>query len=222
MLTTCLLLPFAFDRPSRYAGAGQHVELPQEAKGQVQCAAHPLQTSSFSPAGPVGLDQDHHQLILYAITDTTTPNSSSTSQNIRLSFATHCQPASHTHSTEAQHATAYRRQTTHSSTPDSTLQLVLSCTLCALKRQLTHSLCACTTAADAPQPLLVLAGSCLQQPSYRTVGLKVCLHHVYTNYRHASAPTPTPVHNTHTLPSLLSAQHTSNCHGFQPQRPARV
>lgn len=124
MLTTCLLLPFGFDRPSRYAGAGQHVELPQEAKDQVQCAADPLQTSSFSPAGPVGLDQDHHQLILYAITDTTIPNSSSTSQNIRLSFATHCQPASHTHSTEAQHATAYRRQTTHSSTPDSTLQHV--------------------------------------------------------------------------------------------------
>lgn len=95
----------------------------------------------------------------------------------------------------------------------------LSCTLCALKRQLTHSLCACATAADAPQPLLVLAGNCLQQPSYRTVGLKVCLHHVYTNYRHASAPTPTPVHNTHTLPSLLSAQHTSNCHGFQPTEP---
>lgn len=142
MLTTCLLLPFAFDRPSRYAGAGQHVELPQEAKDQVQCAADPLQTSSFSPAGPVGLDQDHHQLILYAITDTTTPNSSSTSQNIRLSFATHCQPASHTHSTEAQHATAYRRQTTHSSTPNSTLQHMDKTCACFVL----HSLCSQETA----------------------------------------------------------------------------
>lgn len=90
MLTTCLLLPFAFDRPSRYAGvdsnAGQHVELPQEAKDQVQCAADPLQTSSFSPAGPVGLDQGHHQLILYAITDTTTPNSSSNLSKHKIEF----------------------------------------------------------------------------------------------------------------------------------------
>lgn len=103
----------------------------------------------------------------------------------------------------------------------------LSCTLCALKRQLTHSLCACTTAADAPQPLLVLAGSCLQQPSYRTVGLKglsaprtqITDMRLHQHPHLCTIPTHCQLCSQHnTRATAMGSSHSAPL-GFSPQSP---
>jgi hypothetical protein len=191
-----------------------------------------LQTSSFSPAGPVGLDQDHHRLIRHYCT-VRHYRHYNTQQFFNLS--NHMIEFRNTLPTCKPHP-LNRSPARHSIPPSNNPQqytrqhtpACLSCTLCALKRQLTHSLCACATAADAPQPLLVLAGNCLQQPSYRTVGLKglsaPSIHKLQTcicTNTHTCAQYP------HTANSALSTTHEQlpwvPAHraplGFSPQSP---